>query len=251
MKKAVSVMDPMWLDEVRGKRREQRAQLLAKYGWPDTVNCAWCGDFGIPPDKTGFCSCVAGERLNTARLRREDWERRIPRRCWDFTLDTAPDRAATAKVEAWLDANPFATATNLLLAGEPGTGKTGLAIAALRRVHDNGIYTVRFANVPDWLELMRPSEFPERRAEAEQIRRACERCGLLCLDDLGAEKPSEWVTSQIYAIINVRYDAGLPVIVTTNATRRDLAAMYGDRVVDRIVERAEMVGMDGLNLRRA
>lgn len=245
------VMDPTFLDDIREKRREQRDQLIAKYGWPETVNCARCGDHGLPPDSNGFCTCVAGERLQAGKMRREDWERRIPRRCWDFTVDSAPDRKAAAEVAGWLAADPFATATNLVLAGEPGTGKTGLAVGALRRVHDQGIYTVRFANVPDWLELMRPSEFPERRAHAEQIRRSCEKCGMLCLDDLGAEKPSEWVTSQVYAIINSRYDAGLPVIVTTNATRRELSAMYGDRVVDRIVERAAMVGMDGVNLRRS
>lgn len=243
-------MDPAFLDDIRERRREERELLIAKYGWPDGVNCARCGDHGLPPDSKGFCSCTAGERLNAQKMRREDWEKRIPRRCWDFTVDSAPDRKAAAAVDQWLAGDPFGTATNLVLAGEPGTGKTGLAVGALRRVHDGGIYTVRFANVPDWLELMRPSEFPERRAHAEQIRRSCEKCGMLCLDDLGAEKPSEWVTSQMYAIINARYDAGLPVIVTTNATRRELSAMYGDRVVDRIVERAVMVGMDGVNLRR-
>ena len=59
---------------------------------------------------------------------------------------------------------------------------------------------------------------------------------LLHIDDLGAEKRTDWVLEQLYAIVNERYEAGRSMVVTTNLGEDDLAAQIGRRTVSRLLE---------------
>ena len=70
-----------------------------------------------------------------------------------------------------------------------------------------------FANVPDLLMDIRDSFGTGRTAE---ILRTVQKTPCLVLDDLGAERMSEWVSEQVFAIINYRYNHRLQTIITTN-----------------------------------
>jgi DNA replication protein DnaC len=59
---------------------------------------------------------------------------------------------------------------------------------------------------------------------------------LLHVDDLGAEKSSDWVLEQLYAIIDERYIEGRAVVVTTNLDLPQLEAQIGPRTVSRLAE---------------
>ena len=59
---------------------------------------------------------------------------------------------------------------------------------------------------------------------------------LLHLDDLGAEKQTEWVIEQLYAVVNERYERQRALIVTSNVEPDDLEKQLGPRVVSRLVE---------------
>ena len=61
------------------------------------------------------------------------------------------------------------------------------------------------------------------------------------MDDLGAEKPSDWVSEQLYMIINSRYEDMLPTIITTNCNTKELIERLGERTVSRIIEMTEPV----------
>jgi DNA replication protein DnaC len=63
-----------------------------------------------------------------------------------------------------------------------------------------------------------------------------ETAPILILDDLGAEKISDWVREQLYIIINRRYENMLPTIVTTNCTTAELVERLGERTVSRLIE---------------
>jgi DNA replication protein DnaC len=70
---------------------------------------------------------------------------------------------------------------------------------------------------------------------------------LLILDDLGAEKTTEFVEGEIYNIINYRYNNKLPTIITSNINWNDLESKYpmnGKRIASRI---SEMCGSFNLN----
>jgi len=73
--------------------------------------------------------------------------------------------------------------------------------------------------------------------------------GLLFLDDLGAEKMSEWVAEQFYLILNFRYEAKLPTIITSNYSLGELSERLGDRIASRIAEMCDVVKIDGKDRR--
>lgn len=68
---------------------------------------------------------------------------------------------------------------------------------------------------------------------------------ILFLDDLGAEKSSEWVKEQLYMVINKRYNWLRPVVITSNMRIKDIAEAYGDRMASRLVEMCDIVKLDG------
>ena len=116
----------------------------------------------------------------------------------------------------------------LFVAGDIGTGKTFLvsclAVDLLRRGR-----VVRWSSVSQVLREIRGT-FGTRESEEAVIRRYC-RPGLLVLDDLGKERPTEWALEQLFCIVNARYEEGRALVVTSN--------YGGEELVRRLTPRAE------------
>jgi len=66
---------------------------------------------------------------------------------------------------------------------------------------------------------------------------------VLALDDMGAEKPTEWVNERLFEIIDYRYNEYLPVIASTNATPAELKTQIGERSFDRLREMCVFVAV--------
>ena len=74
----------------------------------------------------------------------------------------------------------------------------------------------------------------------------------LVLDDLGAEKSSDWATQILYLIINERYENMRPIIITSNLTIKALGTKMGDdRLSSRINGMCEIILMDGPDRRKS
>ena len=73
---------------------------------------------------------------------------------------------------------------------------------------------------------------------------------LLHVDDVGAEKTSEWVLEQLYAIVNARYEEERSVVITTNLERGDLGAQIGERTASRLEEMCTLVPLYGEDARK-
>lgn len=147
----------------------------------------------------------------------------------------------------------------LYLTGPVGTGKTYQAAALVRatfRIFDppnlDAYYTlgtmrsrpVVWANVPKLLEDIRRSfDAPDTAPDG------LDTAPLVVLDDIGAEKPSEWVEERLYCVVNERYEADLPVIVTSNLTPSQLGDRVGARLTSRLREMCEMHGLGGRDRR--
>lgn len=69
--------------------------------------------------------------------------------------------------------------------------------------------------------------------------------GILILDDVGAEKLTDWVAETFYLIVNKRYNEMLPTIFSSNLAVGELAEMLGDRTASRIVEMCDIIKIDG------
>jgi len=138
-------------------------------------------------------------------------------------------------------------AESLLIWGDPGNGKSHLAAAICHKLKERGKIPV-FQTMTELLERIR-STFRQQSKESErEIMSALQDCDLLVLDDIGAEKVTDWTLDVLFRIIDGRYRAKKPTLFTTNfsptellhrfkpdksSTEHDIAAR---RIHDRILE---------------
>ncbi|MGW3493121.1 ATP-binding protein [Streptomyces sp. NPDC001020] len=142
----------------------------------------------------------------------------------------------------------LAEGRSLLIVGTTGTGKTYQAYGAVRSLLIAGVrLRWKAVTAADLYAELRPR--PGHDGERELMDLA--RCPLLIIDDLGAAKSSEWTEEITMRLINRRYNAMLPTLITTNLGMADLRAHIGDRVASRLTEMTDRVILDGLDRRRA
>ena len=73
-------------------------------------------------------------------------------------------------------------------------------------------------------------------------------CPVLLLDDLGAEKRSEWTDEQLYRLLNYRYNEGLPTVVASNVTLDKLEPRIASRLQDASLSQIVLLAGDDQRL---
>ena len=133
----------------------------------------------------------------------------------------------------------------LLLIGEPGTGKTHLAVAAMRALLDKG-HECLFFDYQNLLNKIRSGYDAASGAADREAYRAVLDVEVLLLDDLGAHRVTDWVEDTVTAIITHRCNEKKPLIATTNLTDeergKEFAMLGGDKKTIRERTLAEMIG---------
>jgi DNA replication protein DnaC len=146
--------------------------------------------------------------------------------------DNPPARRALADlmltVRSFARDYPAKSRPGLLFTGEPGTGKTHLAVAALRMLIARG-FEGRFQDYQTLLERIRAGYDQNAGASAREAYLYAMETPLLLLDDLGAQRMTDWVEDTVTNIITHRCNHNLPMIVTTNLPDPDA----GDTLVAR------------------
>jgi len=184
---------------------------------------------------------------------------RIPRRyqhCqltnFEQTVDSL--REAHRRARAFVDAFP-AVDKGLLLRGRHGVGKTHLAVAMLREIIATRGGRGYFYETRELLKLVRDTFATAGESELDVLRPVLE-ADILVLDDLGAEKTSEWVQETLGLVVNTRYSERRPTIFTTNlddsADTTNPNSMYvqlGARTRSRLFEMCVWVDMEGPDVR--
>lgn len=162
---------------------------------------------------------------------------------FDTDDGSAPELSRAARRYAEQFPQHLRDGMGLLYYGPVGTGKTFLAACIANAVMAQG-YRARltnFAKVAD--EIWTADD------KAGYIADLC-RYDLLILDDLGVERKSEYMQEMVYKVVNARYVAGAPVIVTTNLTPEELTKPSDigyARTYDRLLEKCLPIKVDGQN----
>lgn len=120
----------------------------------------------------------------------------------------------------------------LFITGNVGTGKTHLAAAIANQLMQEGQAVICMTMI-DLLDRIKRTYEKQRQYGGEEsegkILNAYKDVPLLVIDDMGKEPATEWAVSKIYAIINARYEAYMPTIITTNYTDTELVTRLTPR----------------------
>ncbi|MBM2848851.1 MAG: hypothetical protein HW418_1793, partial [Anaerolineales bacterium] len=119
----------------------------------------------------------------------------------------------------------------LLLTGTYGCGKTHLAAAIANQCLAHG-KPVLFLNTPDLLDYLRETYAPSTASTYSERFDEIRTAPLLVLDDLGTESPTNWAIEKLYQILNYRYNARLPTVITTNRELKDIDQRVASRLSD-------------------
>jgi len=225
------------------------------------MTCPLCDDTGWRPVEDDSvrrvvrCDCWR-DQVGHKRLA----EANIPKRYQHCTLGnfTAYNESlerAVAQARRVADAYPSISA-GLFLEGQPGVGKTHLAAAVLKQVIQTTGARGVFYDTRDLLRIIRSTYDPSIRTTELEILRPVMQADLLVLDDLGAEKTSEWVEETMNLIVNTRYNERRVTIFTSNyadipddTDPNALIFRIGHRMRSRLHEMCEFIVMDGADYR--
>jgi DNA replication protein DnaC len=133
--------------------------------------------------------------------------------------------------------------------GSVGTGKTTLAMIVSRAALDAG-RSVAIYSLPRLLAEIRATFESDSEGSYVDFLDRLAAVDLLHVDDVGAERTSDWVLEQLYAIVNARYEEERSVIITTNLERDELVEQIRERTVSRLEEMCTLVPLYGEDARR-
>ena len=165
-----------------------------------------------------------------------------------FTFDTVapesgerPAGSIDSYRSAYAAAKDFAEgpAGWLVILGPHGSGKTILAAAVANRCIDRG-HVVFFSHVPDLLDHLRATFSPTSDIAYSELFEQVKSTPILVLDGLGSHSTTPWAEEKLGQIINHRYNAALPTVVTSAASLDELHPYLSTRLrspgLSRVVE---------------
>lgn len=195
------------------------------------AECPICGGHGrvvldVPlghPDfgKAFPCECTLRRREHEHLSRLEHYSGLGP--LTRFTFDNLDPKGRSERPEdqQWFShcyqvALSFAESPQgwLVLTGPSGCGKTHMAAAITNQCLKRGV-PVFFVVVPDFLDHLRATFSPGSDLAYDELFERARNAPLLVLDDLGAHSSTPWAQEKLFQILNHRFNAQLPTVITT------------------------------------
>lgn len=167
---------------------------------------------------------------------------------WNFDADDKSNPKLTQVMKNYVEHFPelYKQGKGLLLYGPVGRGKTFMAACAANALINKG-YTVlmtNFARIANTTSGM----YEGKQAYFDSLN----RYDVLILDDLAAERKTEFMQEIVFSVIDARYRAGKPLIITTNLSMEELkkpSELSHQRIFDRVLEMTVPIEVLGVNKR--
>ena len=198
----------------------------------DEAVCSICGGAGflrrdLPLEHPDFgkavpCDCVVGESEESRLARLQRFSSLGPLTRLRFANLIEAGRSVNRRDQEQFrrltaDARTFAEepAGWMFVHGPSGAGKTHVAAAIANRCLERG-QPALFVVVPDLLDHLRAAFNPGSELGYDALFEQVRSAPVLILDDLGTQNATAWAQEKLYQLLNHRYNAQLPTIVTTN-----------------------------------
>ena len=233
--------------------------------------CPECGGSGWKrvdlTDRQGVARCPCREK---SKLQRLNDAAGIPPRyqeCLFENFDSLNPNLSKAKTMASCFVEEYpAVGFGLLILGTCGVGKTHLAVSIIRALMLRyGTWCI-FYDFRELLKQIQSSFNPVVGATEWQIIEPVLQCEVLLLDDLGAERPTDWVRDTFAYIINHRYNQKRTTLITSNfkdgesklrklsdgstvAGEESLAERIGERMRSRLHEMCKVIRISAIDYR--
>ncbi len=229
------------------------------------LHCAACSEpvqcrinvLGKEMVMRSICSCIKAQNEKLDAQKRMDEIERNRDACfegsdminWTFDKDDMQNERLSYAMAKYAALFPdfLKDGKGLLLYGTNGTGKTFYAACIANRLIDSGrkVLFTSFSRLVNTLQGMYEGkqEYIDGLSQYE----------LIVLDDLGAERQSEYMQEQVFNIVNARVCSGLPMIVTTNLTLQEIGKPSDyerARIYSRILGKCVPVEIKGSDRRK-
>ncbi len=174
---------------------------------PSSIEYGWSPEFVLQKDMT--FKNFDWKRANLLPEQRENLEK-----AFNLAIDFAKSP------DGWL-----------VFQGVNGCGKTHLAAAIANYRYQAG-ESALFRVVPEFLDHLRATFNPESKVSYDRLFESVKKTPLLILDDFGEQSTTPWAQEKLYQVINYRYNALLPTVITTRCTTDELDSPIISRLID-------------------
>jgi DNA replication protein DnaC len=206
------------------------------------------GGFVIDEETNTAYACRCRPQL-VARAKARSLSAVIPKLYRDVAFERPPvtdlDPGVVTAVRRFADSidERLDTGRGLWFMGPVGTGKTTLAMLVSKAAISAG-RSVAIYSLPRLLNEIRETH-TMKRSHLDLIDRLT-AVDLLHIDDVGAERTTDWVLEELYSIVNARYEDGRSIVITTNILDRpSLCEQITERTVSRLTEMCDEIPVRG------
>lgn len=262
------------IDEIEAEAKKNLKTEPSDYIGQDGL--LYCGNCNTPKqcrvvifgkERTPYCLCKCGEEKRDreeaeqkARAEAEKKAERIKKlrimgfpdaklKDWTFANDDMTKPQITKAMQNYVDnfEELKKQGKGLLLYGNVGTGKTYAACEVVNALIDKGYpaLVTSFSRITNTIQDMYNGK--------QEYLDSLNQFDLLVMDDLGAERRTDFMQEMVYSIIDGRSRSGLPFIVTTNLTINEIknpTEIGYARIYERVLERCFPIEVAGVNRRR-